>query len=378
MKTPRWALLPLLLFPLTSARGGIGLPEEPIQTNSQPRTNIVHPIPGKPATAAGTENTTNYHAVASLIDGSRIVGALSTKTMQLKTSYAIMTIGWEKVAAVDFEPDKQTQAVHLRNGDLLQGQIRLKALSMDTGFGHVSIPAELLKSLKIEIGEAATAADGLVLYWTCDHLEADRLPDSSPNKNDGMVYGSLHQVDGKIDGAIQCNGRNDFVLVPFNESFNFPPEGQFTLALWVNPKLEHRCQAVLVKGASEYWDWGLFINANGTFFSGSPGPDGFALVSRTIAQSGRWYHVVVTYNNRAWAMYVNGHAETRDTGSQITQSQGGLTLSRKGETDGSPDFCPGFFDEVRIYNRALEAEEVEALYNAVDVDSPRPHGAPRE
>src|SRR5262249_37665970 len=114
--------------------------------------------------------------------------------------------------------------------------------------------------------------------------------------------------------------------------------------------------------------WGLYVAPGGTFMFGLNGEH--VLYSSTAAQAGAWYHVVGTYNNRAWALYVNGSLEAQTSGVSITQSSRGLALGQKG--DQGFDYLNGLIDEAAIYNRALGGADVQALYGARGASSAGP------
>jgi hypothetical protein len=110
------------------------------------------------------------------------------------------------------------------------------------------------------------------------------------------------------------------------------------------------------------WDWGLYLNPDNTFMAGLHNLH--IVNSTTVAQVGMWYHAAVTYTNGSWVLYVNGAVEATHSGTFITQSTGGLALGHKGEDLFFHDFYGGFLDEVAIYNRALSASEIHAIFAA--------------
>jgi hypothetical protein len=74
-----------------------------------------------------------------------------------------------------------------------------------------------------------------------------------------------------------------------------------------------------------------------------------------------WYHLAVTRNGNAWALYANGNkiAEANDT-SSVPDPVRALWIGNA-ELDGSHGLL-GSLDDVRIYNRALSALEIRELY----------------
>lgn len=79
-----------------------------------------------------------------------------------------------------------------------------------------------------------------------------------------------------------------------------------------------------------------------------------------------WYQVVGTYDGTSLVQYVNGTANGSAVSYTGTASSGGVTriARRWDETTASTNLFPGDIAVVRIYNRALTADEVSQNFNA--------------
>jgi len=81
----------------------------------------------------------------------------------------------------------------------------------------------------------------------------------------------------------------------------------------------------------------------------------------TIAQN-NWYHAIGTYDGSNVKLYVNGVLQlTTASTTTPTRSNSGIYLMRRWD---SPDMFGGHLSTVRIYNRALSAQEIKQNYNA--------------
>ena len=79
------------------------------------------------------------------------------------------------------------------------------------------------------------------------------------------------------------------------------------------------------------------------------------------AQLGEWTHIVATFANEQKALYINGRLVGEGTAPLSLNTQRPLRIGG-GATEGAGNyFFRGMLDEVRIYNRALSAEEVAGL-----------------
>ena len=101
---------------------------------------------------------------------------------------------------------------------------------------------------------------------------------------------------------------------------------------------------------------GLFINASSipTLYAPS------AMAALSPIPQGVWTHIVaVSSNGVSGIIYTNGVFE--NSGSIGISSINVLHLA--GRPTGSAQYFKGLLDDVRIYNRALSADEVKQLYN---------------
>lgn len=210
---------------------------------------------------------------------------------------------------------------------------------------------------------AATAVRipvNLVGRWSGDGDAKD-----SANGHDGTMMLGAGFAPGRFGKAFSLNG-SQFVRIPFDIAFDFTPVDQFTVSAWVKPAAKDKYQGVFIKAApGGPWEWGIIIDPKNHFYTGRNAQD--VALSKTTIEIGHWYHVAATYDNGAVKMYVNGALENQATGVSIGQSLGGIALGHKGDMalpKEDPDWFTGLIDEVRFYNRALPASEVQRIYKA--------------
>jgi hypothetical protein len=88
----------------------------------------------------------------------------------------------------------------------------------------------------------------------------------------------------------------------------------------------------------------------------APAGEGWVVKEKARLVPGRWSHLATTYDGRVQRMYVNGKlVASRPLARSKLAESGALHVG------GSPiwgDRFKGKIDEVRVYNRALTAEEI--------------------
>gem|GEM_PF-3127238 len=205
------------------------------------------------------------------------------------------------------------------------------------------------ESLRLDLDEGA----GTTLY------------DTSGNENHGVINGASWVTAGYSGNALYFDGENDYIQWNYADT----PSNDFTIAAWVRPIASHEIDAESTTGTSgssgqkyvfvpehkaENAGVGISIGTNGVsvYEHGEMYMPPLAVYAGTISST-EWTHLVMTYTAKQPRIYVNG------------------VLVRTGLTSPRPIVYPptrsgggdyGFFngriDRVRIYDRALTAQEI--------------------
>ena len=251
--------------------------------------------------------------------------------------------------------------------------------------------------------------DGLLLYFNCDQpFVSNVVPDASSYHNNGTAFrfqngtdtpGGVEQVpDGLIGGACRFNGTgpaydptppivggvvdyikvvptdlpNGHVLNVGNPADN--PSGQFTLAAWynvTNSPDESNNQSPLIEwnknasGAEAVHMWAYASFGTGANLVDVDG--GYHFISAPADQSrGEWHHVAVTYDHTTGAakVYVDGQLKAESNFVVDPRTDAELFFGRR---PWDYQRVNGLLDDIRIYNRALSAQEVQQLFELVPV-----------
>ncbi|MGE9269712.1 MAG: LamG-like jellyroll fold domain-containing protein, partial [Verrucomicrobiales bacterium] len=91
------------------------------------------------------------------------------------------------------------------------------------------------------------------------------------------------------------------------------------------------------------------------------------IAGSTSVEEGKWYHVAVTFDGTAWAIYLDGNLEaTADAGGLVPRAdsiQPAAVASALNSSNEPAGFFHGLMDEIRIWDRALSEEELRARTN---------------
>ena len=174
--------------------------------------------------------------------------------------------------------------------------------------------------------------------------------------------------DGKFGKALKFNGATSYVDIS-NPAINWQSRNR-TISMWVKPdSTDLTGDHDLLTGYSTNFNYSRLRlrYRNGKFFFRFmvyPGPTLVDLTSTTSPVAGQWYHLVVTWDDNNYYMYVNGQQESTFAHSAITVDTSMIYTTIGADLDNDPaGFTNGLIDEVKIYNLALSADEVKIDYN---------------
>jgi hypothetical protein len=95
------------------------------------------------------------------------------------------------------------------------------------------------------------------------------------------------------------------------------------------------------------------------------------VTTNPAVEYGKWQHIAITRSDKmVWTIYVNAteRAGSWSAGGQSTpiySSPVGISIGRYGVLNDSSLFMRGHLSDVRLYNRALTAAEIAAIYRGV-------------
>jgi hypothetical protein len=203
-----------------------------------------------------------------------------------------------------------------------------------------------------------------VAYWKLNETSGIIASDSSGNGNDGTLVGNPTWTTGKIcGGALDLNGNGDYVkTADTTTGLNFAP-GSFSVSAWIKPRQVTGSWRTILEYDRNNNDknrFGMWLSAGGNFHF-RVGND--TKSSNQILNANQWYILTATYDStsKTMSLYINGQFDSSTVHSNGFNSPNvaKLTIGVRGTEDA--EYFDGLVDDVRIYNRKLEASEVRAL-----------------
>lgn len=205
--------------------------------------------------------------------------------------------------------------------------------------------------------------DATVLFFDFESINGNEAHDLSQSHNNGTIDGATTVTD-QYGQYLSFDGTNDYVNCGNDSSVNFGEGGDFSLSVWV--MLTSSAGASLVfKGTgfpgSQFY--GVRWSATGKFRFSIGGTDDESFADKPMVFDTQWHFIVGTFSRDGdLTTYLDGAAGTP------------VSISGIGDCDNTSDLCigtingeswhNGSIDEVRIFNRALSAQEISDIFES--------------
>jgi len=190
--------------------------------------------------------------------------------------------------------------------------------------------------------------------WTMGTLARD-----SAGENDGTVYGdpAWQPEGGMLDGALLFDGTDDYVNAGFVLN---PQDGAFTVLAWIKGGEPGGVIVSQTDGSADGFG-GTWLGTNPSTGKLITRLMFYELESEVVITDDQWHLIGLVWDGIRRYLYVDGEQVSGDDIDIFAiQSDGDLYLGA-GKTLDAGSFFSGLIDDVRIYDVALSAEEIEEL-----------------
>lgn len=205
-------------------------------------------------------------------------------------------------------------------------------------------------------------------HYAFDERTNDLVQDRGRAQLDGDIVGAARTRAGWSGGAVQFDGKSGHVRIPTPSL-----KAGVTIAAWVYAdRFDHHVNrdGRILSQAKDVWeqDHGLMLS---TMRIGNDVVPRFRLrvefVTKTVAGAGaamavgRWQHLVASFDGKSMRVYLDGSlAGVLPHPGNITLFQNVETWIGDNPTTKQKTFA-GRIDELKLWDRALDAEEIRAL-----------------
>lgn len=210
----------------------------------------------------------------------------------------------------------------------------------------------------------------LVAHWKLDEADGVIAADSLAANDANLFSNPVWQpTGGKIGGALQLDGIDDYMSTAFVLN---PGDGAFSAIAWIKGDVPGGVVISQLDGIGGNGETWLGTEpASGKLMTGLvPPPLGRSipkpLVSELVITDDQWHYIGFVWDGSYRSLYVDGVEVAKDTQAltlaPLRSATGGLYIGA-GKNLEAGTFFSGLIDDVRIYNKALSAEQIADLAN---------------
>lgn len=214
-------------------------------------------------------------------------------------------------------------------------------------------------------------------WWKMDETGGAGVSDSSGNAFNGTAFNGPTWTSGKIGNAMNFDGSNDYVDLPNSLAVS---SSTGSVSMWIKTGANFSDAAHLFYaspvntgnggGAENELHLNFLSDERLQFYIKGPASNGSSDVNLNSAAGyadNAWHHVAVTWDiNGSATMYVDGMNVASAT--HDANSFTGTSVTRLGRPATATRYYNGLMDDVRLYNVALSASQVQAI--ATDTTAP--------
>ena len=212
--------------------------------------------------------------------------------------------------------------------------------------------------------DTATSATNPTAVWDISakmvqHL--NNMNDSTSYDNDAVNNNADYTASGKIDGAYDFDGSTSYLNCGNDPSLNITDA--ITIEAWVKANSFNIWNLIVQRGGLTT-DKGYYLSINNGNLKAVVNDGTNKIYTNSVSLSlDTWYHIAFVadlVDTDEELLYVNGIGNTPVNISAVGDIGNSLNTYISSAISGN--FFNGTIDEVRIYNRALSAEEINQSY----------------
>jgi RHS repeat-associated protein len=310
--------------------------------------------------AAPVVNAGPDQSVTQLTDVAHLHGSVTDDGLPVGSA---VTVEWSKVAGPGNVTFGNANAPETTASFTAPGIYLLKLLGHD-GLDEASDTVEVRVATFCRVESPI----GLTAWWPGNGTAFDAV-----NEQTGRLLNGLEFAEGKVSLAFNFDGINDSVRVPASPSADVAKsgDGSLTMELWAN-SLNRGNEPVLV-GWNNGAAWGVFLwerqewfinELRAVLYDTNGVRHEFAVGENYAGVDGQWRHYALSYDKPSGIarLYINGVLQGQaNLGSFTPQTGYDLYF---GSVQGQSTPFAGMLDEISLYNRALDGQEIWDIFSA--------------
>jgi hypothetical protein len=323
--------------------------------------------------------------IVELQDGSQLRGSLAPLTLAVDSAaLGKLQLGLERIALVNC--DGPVAKLALRNGDHLAGKLSLPEIRLQTLVGEMTVPMRQLRQLETldADGVPTSYMESLIWHPCLEKNAREKVPNDGVPGMDARIVGAKFIPDhrGRTNAALLLTNR--LACLEARGDFGKQLANSITISGWIKVEGAHLEDAVCLigLGSARRAHASLNLGADEGLVWQCGGEDGNGM-NQPLDPSD-WTFVAGTRDGAALALYINGvQVQTQPAANEpligrldtfvvgsTPQAWGAPAPEVPAADNADPAEAADtpvtkiMVSDIRLYSRALNAQEIQRLYNA--------------
>ena len=244
------------------------------------------------------------------------------------------------------------------NSNAISDKLIAKLIEIDRGTDEILDDSDAKKMNGLETGKIKPS--NAVSCWKLDRRTGAVI--DTYGVNNGVNHNSKREQKGRINNAFGFDGEGDYVLIPDSDSLDL--SNSLTISMWVNPNRHRNWQGLIGKWQTGQQSFAITPGSSGHIrWISSVSGRGVSnvIIGKTPIPLKTWSHIAVTKDGSSLKIYLNGRLDKdASIAAQLFVGKSSLFIGSEST------FWPfdGSIDEVIIFNTALNADELTAIYRS--------------
>lgn len=222
----------------------------------------------------------------------------------------------------------------------------------------------------ISITNASNLNSRLALHYSFEETSEKAIPDHSGKNLYGAVIGSPKWVPGIVGShGLLLNGKDSYIRI-INKNLPQLSDKTFSVSFWVRLPSPGKSRTIFQISGSRNRGWALGIDENGSVsFSGVGLKGSYGASAGGVINDADWHMISLVRNEDNYLLYVDGVSNKLVSSPDRPAVAGGCSMTigiRWNINDCSLSKIRAYhsfsIDDVRLYGRALSAEDIQELY----------------
>ena len=195
----------------------------------------------------------------------------------------------------------------------------------------------------------------LIGWWKFDEGQGKKALDFSGHGNDGTLGGDPLWVEGVMDGALHLSGNDYMAIDGVDDDIT---STNLTMSIWIKTTQTGQGDLIALNDSASAHPFEFYVSGG---YPGRNDGDDVNYNGAPMVADGQWHMLTYVRNGATGYIYVDGVEVATYASTFTLDTVTRWSIGQEWDTATPSNFYVGAVDDVRIYKKALTADEVKQL-----------------